>query len=1057
MACVQINVLGSFEVRVGGEALTGFRSSKARALLAYLAMHAGAAVNRATLADLLWGELPERAARTNLRIELSGLNRLLGEDAGLDITRQTVCLAADDLEVDAASCSAMFRHHGSLTREAERADWNRLEDALDAYRGRFLEGLEIADAPQFDDWRRETQDALDRLATDALSALERHQAANGNWPKLVETARRHLHLDPWNEQSHRHVMQGLAAQGQTSQALGQYDALRALLADELGTTPDEDTERLAGRLRERPGRAVRQTNLGARPTPLIGRDEQIDELSRRILRDRMTTVLGLGGVGKTRMAQAVGEEVIAAFPDGVWFVSLAPILGQDPRPVDRIALAIAAAMGLQPTSATDPLGDLMTDLANRHVLIILDNWEHLQPQAADLLQHLLQIEGVHVLATSRVRLNVEGERVYPLQGLRGAAARQLFVERAEEAFDGLGLRVDPPAEPDAVQAICDAVAGLPLGLELAASWAGEFSIEEIHGLILSVGVEPSRADGLQSRHHDLTRVLSFSWGLLPQGLQRLLARFTVFRGSFHREAAAAVANATPEDLAQLCSHSLLERIDAGRYGLHPLVEEFAGTRLDVSIRTEVAQRHRRHYLTRVAAGAGSLADMANIRKAWISAVDERDGPLIALCAAEFAALLARTGLIQDGFELFGSAIAAFETEEGQGDLVALLLSRQWHFSRAIHGLPGSEHLQFRVLALSSDPELTVETHLQLANRFAEDGLWAKADHHFEEAAVVARRAGGRLLAINAARMRAHVNALHFRGDFEQHIAELKALRSEIAEDVTKDEGIRALDLELGLSLALVAMRHGDHALAIRTGRSNLALVEAMVHRQRRISVLLDLALSEQFAGLLEESLAHNREALAEAEEIGAMDDIGLLCANLCMVLRKAGDLEGALAYGKRGVDVLGRLRLTRMSCMARNRVGHVLVALGRWAEAEAVYVEVARVWETLGHSNVHEAHAGRAVAMAQSGRLEEAEALADSVLDHVLEQGTQGLVEPVLLLWGLSRVYGLAGKEEKRQQVRALAEKVVARASAVIGDEELLRRYLDMHSTHLEEINAAAE
>jgi hypothetical protein len=146
-----------------------------------------------------------------------------------------------------------------------------------------------------------------------------------------------------------------------------------------------------------------------------------------------------------------------------------------------------------------------------------------------------------------------------------------------------------------------------------------------------------------------------------------------------------------------------------------------------------------------------------------------------------------------------------------------------------------------------------------------------------------------------------------------------------------------------------------------------------------------------------------------------------------------------------------------MACMARNRVGHALVALGRWAEAEAVYVEVTRVWETLGHSNVHEAHAGRAVALAQSGFLAEAEAVADIVLDHVLKQGTKGLVEPVLLLWGLSTVYRLAGNGEKQRQVKALAEGVVAHSRSVISDGEVLERYLDLHARQFEEINATAE
>jgi tetratricopeptide (TPR) repeat protein len=215
-------------------------------------------------------------------------------------------------------------------------------------------------------------------------------------------------------------------------------------------------------------------------------------------------------------------------------------------------------------------------------------------------------------------------------------------------------------------------------------------------------------------------------------------------------------------------------------------------------------------------------------------------------------------------------------------------------------------------------------------------------------------------------MRAHVKALHFRGASRQTIEMLRKLR----EQVRPEEGERAL--ELGLTLALVAMRHGDYRLAIHTGYDNLALVEGLGDRQRRCAVLLDLALAEQFAGQFDASIAHNREALSEAEEIGARDDIGLLNANLCMVLRRAGSPEAALEHGRRAVAILAQLGLTRMEAQARTRVGHALSQLGRWEEADAAHRDAMEVWEMLKHSGLEAARAGRAYVLARRGRTADA-------------------------------------------------------------------------------------
>jgi hypothetical protein len=342
------------------------------------------------------------------------------------------------------------------------------------------------------------------------------------------------------------------------------------------------------------------------------------------------------------------------------------------------------------------------------------------------------------LVTSRRRLDIQGERVCPVPGLVFEAARRLFVERAREAYPQFAAG----GEEARIDAICTAVGGLPLGLELAASWAGECSPAEILRSISSLSVHPGAGTGQEQRHRDLTGVLTFSWSLLEPVHQTLLASLTVFSGSFHRSAAAEVVGASAEALSRLCAHSLLERDAPGRYSFNPLVREFCVNRRDAPVPEDARRRHRRHFLRALADGDSDPEDLAKYRLAWTRATLAGDANLVGAAAGPFSSLLAGTGLLEDGHDLFAAADSAFEADERRAELVARLLRHQWTFARATRGLPHSEGLQRRLLALSRDPALVVETRLQLANRFAEEGRWAEAEDQFDRAEEMGKRCSG---------------------------------------------------------------------------------------------------------------------------------------------------------------------------------------------------------------------------------------------------------------------------------------------------------------------------
>jgi tetratricopeptide (TPR) repeat protein len=204
-----------------------------------------------------------------------------------------------------------------------------------------------------------------------------------------------------------------------------------------------------------------------------------------------------------------------------------------------------------------------------------------------------------------------------------------------------------------------------------------------------------------------------------------------------------------------------------------------------------------------------------------------------------------------------------------------------------------------------------------------------------------------------------------------------------------------------------------------------------------------LALAEQFAGLFDDAASHNLEALALAEEISAVDDIGLLSANLCLTLRQTDRLIEGLAYGRKGAEVLKSLQIQRQEGQARNRIGHTLLALHRWDDADAAYADALAVWEPLQHPNRYEAVAGRAVAAFHLNRRDEALALIDEALSFVEHEGLQGIVEPVLLLLNCAAVLRRVGQAERAQGALQRAETWLRAIAGRISDEGVRQSFVN--------------
>jgi predicted ATPase len=356
-------------------------------------------------------------------------------------------------------------------------------------------------------------------------------------------------------------------------------------------------------------------NLPAPRTSFVGRADELASIERMLDESdcRLLTLVGPGGVGKTRLALEAAARRIDRYQHGVHFV---PLVGV-PAP-DLLAPAVAESLQFQVDSAHSalPARDQLVDyLRERTTLLVLDNFEHLL-DARDLLTQVIeQAPQVEMLTTSRERLQVQSEWVLQLEGLevgngnghaRESAAVRLFVDRARQVDTGYTLSDE---ESPHVERVCRLVNGMPLGIELAAAWASTLPCSEIADEIeRNLGFLETTMQDVPQRHRSLRAAFDQSWRLLLDEERRVFSRLAVFRGSFARDAAAAVAEAGLTELHGLVSKSLVRRAELGRFELHELLRQYAAERLaaEQAELAEARERHARFYLGMIAARAEAL-------------------------------------------------------------------------------------------------------------------------------------------------------------------------------------------------------------------------------------------------------------------------------------------------------------------------------------------------------------------------------------------------------------------------------------------------------------------
>jgi predicted ATPase/transcriptional regulator with XRE-family HTH domain len=717
--------------------------------------------------------------------------------------------------------------------------------------------------------------------------------------------------------------------------------------------------------------ALPRVNLPVWPTPLIGRQREVQELSQLLCdpQCRLLTLVGPGGIGKTRLAIQVASQVQEMFADGVYFVPLASVN------TTRLVVPVmgdAIGFAFQSAGPVDPKIQLFSYLQEKQALLLTDNVEQLlaEPGIELLAELLAAAPQVKLLVTSRESLGLQGEWVFEVQGLpipestyveeiAQNTSVELFLQRARRAHFGFNAtQEDYPA----IVRICQLVKGMPLGIELAAAWVRTLASDEIareieRGLdFLSVSTRD-----LPARHRSMRAVFDQSWKLLSEEEQTVLLRLSVFRGGFRREAAEVVAGATLSALSTLMTKSLVRRSGAGRYDLHELIRQFAVGQSDERPDEQAASqaRHGLYYLTFFGQADARLrssaqrevlaeltAEMDNIRAAWDWAIAHGDFTLIEQALRTFAMFYDTGGWFQEGLDTLGRAVNALEASHDHlpPDRTYLLALGHLLTTRSLFAYRLGQHERAQAMlerALEflrplQEPRALVEPLAFLGSVMTLTGNYARATELLSEGLEVARAVGDRWFA---------AICLSLQGN--------------------------------------VAMLIGQYEKAQQRSQSAVADWRAVGDPRFTAYGLNILSQNALMLGRYDEARAALEESVALSMSTGARWTLGSAYLGLGAVAQAQGEHQQAVATYRKSVETFAELGGRYYMVQGLAEMGRSLFALGNEAEAQRLWRESLRIaTEIHGTPVALEALAGFASLQAKQGNTQRALELLLIVLNH---------------------------------------------------------------------------
>ncbi len=1003
---MHVALLGPLEVRTDGDPgeIVEVAGARLRALLIMLALHPGQLVTASQLIDGLWPQEMPAGAGNALQALVSRLRRALPE-AVIESRPAGYQLKIDPRSTDIVRFEDLVAAGRAQLRDDPAAAGQTLRQALALWRGPALADVADTDFGQA---------AIARLDEVRLTAIEQRVDADlrtGNTASLVAELEGLVVAHPMREPLAARLMRALNAAGRRGAALEVYEQTRKRLVNQLGVEPSAELAALhLDILRDEPPAEAdpktprpaspaspisnhsshKSTNLRAELTSFVGRDAELRQVAELLGAYRLITLTGPGGAGKTRLAVEAARAELPATPDGVWLVELAPVT--DPADVTS---AVLSALGLReqvlvsPSRARRPMPEtslppdelsrLLSALAAKRTLLVLDNCEHLVAAAAALADRVLaSCPQVRIMATSREPLNITGEALWTVGPLtlppdpaatslsaersvvHDFASVRLLTQRARAVVPSFAVTHD---NAPAVAAICRALDGMPLAIELAAARLRTMAPEQIEARLgdrfqlLSSGSRTA-----MPRHQTLRAVVDWSWDLLDDAERALWRRFSVFTGGATLEAAEQVccgsglpAARVLDLLTALAEKSLLTvRHDPPRYRMLEIIRAYGQERLAEAEESDEVREAHAQYFTRLAEASQDhllraeqldwleklSADQDNLHAAIRGAVAAGDGPAAVRLAAALGWYWSLRSMKIEGAELIGEAVSvpgAVAAADPENLAVAFAMGALLAMDTPLRAT-GLDWLD-RAAALAArvtDPVNPMMPLLgPLASLFGASGQTPGSGQRpvgpdvFDDAAsdpdpwvaAIARVLRGHW-ALNLGRRHAQAEA-----DFLAAVSILAELGERWGQAVA-----------LG-GLAMLEGWRGEHAVAVGHYRQATELVAAFGSTEDELQFRLFMVRQLWLAGEREAARAELSRALPEAERLG-------LPELRAYAVYTAGDLARLDGRAEAAREALARaVQMATPPDVAQQVRAVAATGLGYLADAEGD-LDAARDWHT---------------------------------------------------------------------------------------------------------------
>lgn len=833
---------------------------------------------------------------------------------------------------------------------------NKWQDVVSLYQGELLSGIQAKGLDGYQEWLDSERNDLKYLWREASLHFANALGNSGQHTEAAKLLKEVLEKDFLDEDILQAYIQQLSLSGHHGLALKYYEDFKRELWNELQLEPLEETQQLAASINASSTKSIegnladtsaviedvetvsvvssdslatkqRFTLLGNVPTfttPFVGRDKELTELTNFFQDEscRLQTVLGFGGVGKTRLAVELYQRAEEYFVDGAVYVALATIAdeksGDKALLISQVCSLLLQALGIHQSdqqSAEELKTRLLAALKEQETLIVLDNFEHVI-LAKELIVEILDVAPkVQVLITSREALGLYNEHIYDLSGLATPPldsveqieiydAVQLFIRNARRIKTDFVLTDD--SKP-AVAKICNLLQGSPLALELASVWIRLMTPKEIaEELSRNLDILESDYPDLPQRHRSLEAVFEHSWELLSQGEQQTLQRLAIFEGGFSKDAAVNITNVSLRSMFSLANKSLLKRNEAGRYSSHLVVEQYSRRRLlaDEMLHEALAKKHASYYATWIKETIETKS-----QNVWIEEISEN-------------------------YSNFEAALRW--AEASQENLMLLKLARSGYpfWKIRSHYIDVDKENWYSKALKVNQPEDSPEDYVTVLNSLAFLLVYKRpeeAEAVLQEAIEISEKANLYAPAAEAYTLQAYTSLRHRSEKTFAYDCIEKALE---AAKASKDEQIL---VQAQLTRSLLYIQDTKYDSAKIDTENCLKYYENQQDDFGRSACLNRLGLIAIFTQQYEDAIEYYLETLTLNRQINNQTGIALSCNNIGFASGRLGNYDEAVQYLFESLKICKEQNLNAFEIATHNSLGMVTILKKDFNLAEKHY------------------------------------------------------------------------------------------------------------------------